>query len=110
MEAHPEPVVPAQLGVTGDRASEAGPPESGTGEIFCFPHFLQMEIVNAGEKRGNVAILFPTQVENTQAGEGNIVPGNRGRQPEGQCMKLPELRENFCTWGGVRNLDLMILS
>ena len=51
------------------------------GEIFRFPHFLQMEIGNAGEKWGDVAILFPTQVENTQAGERNIVPGNRGRQP-----------------------------
>ena len=28
-----------------------------------------MEIGNAGEKWGDVAILFPTQVENTQAGE-----------------------------------------
>ena len=35
-----------------------------------------MEIGNAGEKRGDVAILFPTQVENTQAWERNIVPGS----------------------------------
>lgn len=46
-----------------------------------------MEIGNAGEKWGDVAILFPTQVENTQAGERNIVPGNRGRQPY-ECFIL----------------------
>ena len=48
------------------------------GKIFRFPHFLQVEIGDAGEKRGDVAILFPTQVEDAQAGERNIVPGNRG--------------------------------
>ena len=38
-EAHPEPVVLAQLGATGDRVSEAGSPQSGKGQDLLFSAF-----------------------------------------------------------------------